>query len=210
MYTQFGQDPPRRTQIFRIATTNSMDELKSFIEKCGDINIATDDNNTLLHCASFNPNPGSVRFLLEHGAEVNARNRWDETPLHVACRLGHAKVSFILLTYAADINAQDRSGRTPLNWACRSGSLETVNLLLLRGADPQIADHCGSTPVEYAAALGADKTDRGQIVGSFFTHGFGVKRLLLQPDPFRIAEGGPADAAVITSPPQRTSQTAPV
>ena len=188
MHTLPGQDAPHRTQIFRIATTNSMEKLKNFIEEAGDINAATDDNNTLLHCACFNPNPGSVRFLLEHGADVDARNRWDETPLHVACRLGHAGVSFVLLGYAADINVQDRSGRTPLNWACRSGSLETVSLLLSRGADPQITDDYGSTPVEYAAALGSDKTQRGQIVGTFFQYGFGVKRLLMQPESLKVPE----------------------
>lgn len=194
------QDTADRSQVFHVATGNSMEELREFIEAAGGINAATHDGHTLLHCACYNPNPGSVRFLLEQGAAVEARNRWGETPLHIACRLGHERVSFILLKYSADINARDGSGRTPLNWACRSGSLDTVNLLLSRGADPEISDDYGSTPVEYAAALGPDKTRRGQIVGSFFRYGFGVKRVAPAPGPSGLPDAKPADTLITEFP----------
>jgi hypothetical protein len=70
---------------------------------------------------------------------------------------------------------------------------DTVNLLLSRGADPEISDDYGSTPVEYAAALGPEKTRRGQIVGSFFRYGFGVKRIVMAQETSEISKGGPAD-----------------
>jgi ankyrin repeat protein len=196
MQTLSRQDAADRSQVFRIATGNSMEELQQFIEATGDINTTTHDGNTLLHCACYNPSPGAVRFLLEQGAGVDARNRWGETPLHIACRLGHERVSFMLLKHSADINARDASGRTPLTWACRSGSPNTVNLLLSRGADPEISDDYGSTPVEYAAALGPEKTRRGQIVGSFFRYGFGVKRIVMAPETSENSKGGPADTRV--------------
>lgn len=196
MQTLSRQDAADRSRVFRVATTNSMAELREFIEAAGGVNTTTHDGNTLLHCACYNPNPGTVRFLLERGAAVDARNRWGETPLHIACRLGHERVSFMLLKCFADLNARDESGRTPLNWACRSGSLETVNLLLSRGADPEIADDYGSTPVEYAAALGPDKTRRGQIVGSFFRYGFGVKKVVMTPESSDPPEGRSAGTLV--------------
>jgi ankyrin repeat protein len=82
-----------------------------FIEAAGDINTATHDGNTLLHCACYNPSPGAVRFLLEQGAGVNARKQVGGDTLHIACRLGHERVSFMLLKHSADINARDASGR---------------------------------------------------------------------------------------------------
>lgn len=194
------QDAPDRNLLFHVATADSLEKLKKYIEAAGDINTGTIDNNTLLHCACYNPNPGAVRFLLEHGADVNARNKWDETPLHLACRLGHARVSFILLKYAAAIDAQDGSGRTPLNWACRSGSLETVKLLLSKGADPEIRDKYGCIAVEYAAALSDDKTERGQIVGTFFLYGYGVKELIMHPEPDRVPDNKPADSTIVPLP----------
>jgi ankyrin repeat protein len=200
MQTLSRQDAADRSRVFHIATGNSLGELREFIDAAGDINTTTHDGNTLLHCACYNPNPGTVRFLLEQGAAVDARNKWWETPLHVACRLGHERVSFMLLKCSADINARDGSGRTPLNWACRSGSLDTVNLLLSRGADPEISDDYGSTPVEYAAALGPDKTRRGQIVGSFFRYGFGVKKVVMTPGPSGLPEGRPLDTLVAEFP----------
>ncbi len=195
MQTLSRQDAADRSRAFHIATGNSLEELREFIEAAGDINATTHDDNTLLHCACYNPNPGAARYLLEQGAGVDARNRWGETPLHIACRLGHERVSFILLKYSADINARDGSGRTPLNWACRSGSLNAVNLLLSKGADPEISDDYGSTPVEYAAALGPDKTRRGQIVGSFFRYGVGVKRVVMAQEPSEFPESGPKDTS---------------
>jgi ankyrin repeat protein len=193
MQTLSRQDAADRSQVFRIATGNSMEELQEFIGAAGDINTTTYDGNTLLHCACYNPSPGAVRFLLEQGVGVDTRNRWGETALHIACRLGHERVSFVLLEYSADINARDGSGRTPLTWACRSGSPDTVNLLLSRGADPGISDEYGSTPAEYAAALGPDKTRRAEIVGTFFRYGFGVKRVVMTPETSGISTGEPAD-----------------
>ena len=30
-----------------------------------------------------------IRYLVEHGADVNAKNNFGQTPLHRACRSGH-------------------------------------------------------------------------------------------------------------------------
>jgi hypothetical protein len=53
---------------------------------------------------------------------------------------------------------------------------------LSKGADPEIADEYGSVAVDYAAALSTEKTQRGQIVGTFFRYGHGVRRLILSHD----------------------------
>ena len=43
-----------------------------------------------------------VSVLLEHGADVNALNQFQQTPLHCAARNGHAAVVAALLAKGAD------------------------------------------------------------------------------------------------------------
>ncbi|KAJ6666687.1 hypothetical protein lerEdw1_020411, partial [Lerista edwardsae] len=66
--------------------------------------------------------PGSIecaRLLLSHGANVNCTSEEEEeTPLHVAARLGLAALVRLLLRSGADLEAKNVAGQTPLNAAC--------------------------------------------------------------------------------------------
>lgn len=66
--------------------------------------------DTPLHRAST---PEAVRVLIAAGADVNARDADDATPLHSAAALGRASVVRELLAVGADAAATNRSGRTP-------------------------------------------------------------------------------------------------
>ena len=48
-----------------------------------------------------------ARILLEHGADVNARNKKGSTPFHLASRGGLAEVTRVLLQHSADPSALD-------------------------------------------------------------------------------------------------------
>lgn len=54
------------------------------------------------------------RFLLEAGADVNAKDKGGHTPLHWACITGRVDVARLLLDHGADPNAREADyGRTP-------------------------------------------------------------------------------------------------
>src|SRR5215217_4712547 len=112
---------------------------------------------------------GSVRHLLEGGADVDVRGAWGVTPLMEAAGRGHTEVVKLLLEYGADPMVWDESDRpsSPLldairnhhpdavreiarrinpdacNWglpfAVLSGDLPTVKALLDCGANPDAA-----------------------------------------------------------------------
>ncbi|KAJ6105160.1 hypothetical protein N7523_010234 [Penicillium sp. IBT 18751x] len=87
---------------------------------------------------------GSVplaKFLLEHGAFVNSKDRQRKTPLHLVLDKGSSPFGVremvrLLIQHGADVNSRDCSGYTPLHSAVtKSWTWETAALLLEAGAD---------------------------------------------------------------------------
>jgi len=62
-----------------------------------------------------------ARLLIEHGADVSAKDKEQSTPLHWALKLSHADLAKLLIEHVADISAKDEYGHTPLQWASFGG-----------------------------------------------------------------------------------------
>ena len=52
-------------------------------------------------------------FLLQHGADVNARDEYSATPLHYAAGKGDIRFVEILLKYGAQNNLKTNENKTP-------------------------------------------------------------------------------------------------
>lgn len=63
-------------------------------------------------------------LLLRQGAEVNARDKLWQTPLHVAAANKSTRCAEMLLPQLSSLNVADRSGRTALHHAVHSGHSE--------------------------------------------------------------------------------------
>ena len=61
--------------------------------------------------------PGAVEVLLEHGADLTARDDTHSTPLHLASSKGSPEIVRLLIKRCADVNALDRNRKTPLHLA---------------------------------------------------------------------------------------------
>lgn len=53
-------------------------------------------------------------MLLENGADPDATDHFESTPLHRAAAKGNLKMVQILLQHKASVNIQDSEGNTPL------------------------------------------------------------------------------------------------
>ncbi|MBC6402962.1 MAG: ankyrin repeat domain-containing protein, partial [Hyphomonadaceae bacterium] len=91
-----------------------------------------------------------VGWCLAAGADVNARDSDDKTPLHWAAQNGHAETVAALARAGADVNARDSDDKTPLHWAAQNGHAETVAALARAGADVNARDKDGHTPLHWA------------------------------------------------------------
>ena len=96
------------------------------------------DNATPLHAASARHFISIVEYLVEHGADVNARGAYDDsTPMHVAAWHNQVGALEALLAHGADININSGVSHknTPLGWAVVAGAVDAVRYLIGRGAE---------------------------------------------------------------------------
>lgn len=66
----------------------------------------------------------AVQVLLKHSADVNARDKNWQTPLHVAAANKAVRCAEALVPLLSNVNVSDRAGRTALHHAAFSGHLE--------------------------------------------------------------------------------------
>lgn len=65
-----------------------------------------------------------MTVLLKHSADVNARDKNWQTPLHVAASNKAVRCAEALVPLLSNVNVSDRAGRTALHHAAFSGHVE--------------------------------------------------------------------------------------
>lgn len=71
------------------------------------------------------------KFLLKHGADVNARDIQNKTALHYAIQEHRLETTKLLLENGADINAKSRYGDDALQTACLKGATRIFEYLIV-------------------------------------------------------------------------------
>ncbi|XP_031636939.1 26S proteasome non-ATPase regulatory subunit 10-like [Contarinia nasturtii] len=120
------------------------------IEKVANVN-AKDWKNETLHGAAENGHTNTLKFLIEKGANVDAKNENKETPLHKAAWNGQTDAVKILLESGANVNAEDWLNKTPLHKAASNGQLDIIKILIEKGANTKAGDYYKQTPLHWAA-----------------------------------------------------------
>ena len=142
------------------------------IKHKADVSSPDIDGKTPLHVLSerWTRNESDVlnhaRFLLEHGAEANRRDKNNQTPLLLAMGRGWFKLARILLQYGADANAENDNGMTPLQLLSEyltyneGDVLNPARFLLQHGAEANRRDRNNQTPLLLAMGRGWFKLAR--------------------------------------------------
>ncbi|KAL8832355.1 MAG: hypothetical protein Q9191_000311 [Dirinaria sp. TL-2023a] len=113
------------------------------------------DRETPLLNAIFKKHTGTVRKLIELGADVNAANYSSrESPILFAASFDHYEIIPMLLEHGADYHATTRYGRSIAHNAVINGGsqiLMTLAAMDLTGLDLSLKDDTGRTAAQYMA-----------------------------------------------------------
>lgn len=112
--------PQEEPFITKIMKDKNYDLFKSIVQKGASLSIqAKETGYTPLHAAVVTRKPlDIIVYLIQHGANVNARDEQDGTPLHSAILFKNYDAMKILLLNGADINAYSKHYKaTPLQYA---------------------------------------------------------------------------------------------
>ena len=122
---------------------------------------ANTTHSTPLHLASYCGGFKVAQLLLDHGADINVRNKNGRTPLHGAVDelYDDAEDWFFdaiqfLLKHGADVVAQDHDHMTPLHVASGYSGARVVRLLLEHSANVDALDNQSATPLHFASQGG--------------------------------------------------------
>jgi ankyrin repeat protein len=126
---------PNVAEFMRACAAGEVETLRELLQR--DPSLARErlpGGTTALHAAGLHPD--AVRLLIEHGADVNARDVGDNaTPLHFAAANRVIESVRLLLDAGADVHGTgDVHKGDVIGWASREGNEAVIDLLLARGA----------------------------------------------------------------------------
>ncbi|KAF2462332.1 ankyrin repeat-containing domain protein [Lineolata rhizophorae] len=156
-FSREDRDEGGRTPLF--AALETMDA--GFFNHCigvFDSNAIDHDGMGIIHYAVALDFPGAVSSLLAHGANVNARDSWQQTPImcfNATKYKSSIDILELLVEHGADLNAQDMDGNTLCHHvALGSDRGDIVQFIISNGGIISIQNRAGSTPHHLAAGAG--------------------------------------------------------
>lgn len=149
-----SQDPELAKAHFETTNATRQSAKENLVASIGKYIYRGD---TALHFAAAAHDPQMIRSLISMGADVRAKNRLGDEPLHSAATgnpgsprwnpVSQAAVLSALIEAGADPNGANKLGVAPLHKAVRTRCAEAVRTLLAHGADPRQKNRSGSTPL---------------------------------------------------------------
>ena len=133
--------------IHAVRDCKSPEVIRDLLTKVKDINAYDDEGMTaLLYCVERNGNPETLQMLIDAGANVNQKNRFDGWPavLYATYYYGYPAMLPMLIKAGADVNATAGFGSTPVMWAVKNVPInKPLKILLDAGADIRIRSVSG-------------------------------------------------------------------
>ena len=143
-----------------IAVENRNVDMIKLLMEYGESLSSDSDGIQPIHVAIQSKNEGYsefIKFLLNNGADINAKNHSGETPLHMAVKTGSMERIDFLLDNGADIRAKDNRKNTPLHHLMNSDNedkLWILDLFIQYKADLNAVNSDLETPLHIVAKKG--------------------------------------------------------
>jgi ankyrin repeat protein len=139
----------REGNLLRAVVTGDLGAVSRLIQSGINCDVYDSNHNTALHIACQQNHLDIGIYLLQHGAPVNARNDYEDHPLHLAVK-NCVGLVLAIIEHGGDLNAQNIDGNTPLHHAASAGDTHLVTQLLEHGADWSIRNEANESPARLA------------------------------------------------------------
>lgn len=109
----YGAD--KKLALFHICERNDFDLLAKMLPRIKSLADVPVDalGNTILHRAVLAGRADMIPEIVKRGVSVNAENKHDDTPLHLAAEKEDEACVVALLNLGGNVNAKDKDGRKP-------------------------------------------------------------------------------------------------
>ena len=128
-----AQNPFGTTALMMSATDAA--KVRLLLDRGATANAASKQGRTALFVAAMSePSAAIVKLLIAKGADVHAKDAFQNTMLTAAAYGNDLATMRLMLDGGIDVNAAGATGVTPLLGAAYHGNLDAIRLLLSRGA----------------------------------------------------------------------------
>ncbi|KAJ5261309.1 hypothetical protein N7478_011904 [Penicillium angulare] len=136
-------------------STCTYSRVETLLQHGADIKIQDHEGWSALHYQADSMSIELIKWLYDHGCDVNRENKNKETPLFMAIssqnyRNRSAVMVETLLHLGANVNLENSQKRSPLFFAATRGCPKMTRILLEHGADVHHRDRRGFTPLHLA------------------------------------------------------------
>jgi ankyrin repeat protein/beta-lactamase regulating signal transducer with metallopeptidase domain len=136
--------------LYSASASGGLDKVENFIKE----GSSAYEKEAALFAAAACGQEGVAELLVAKGADVNTRNKYWVTPLHLACKKGYVDIARLLLANKARVDARTPKGWTPLHFAAENGHKDVAALLIDKGADVNAENSSKRTPFDSAVLNG--------------------------------------------------------
>jgi ankyrin repeat protein len=146
-----GSFPAQGAEIHKAVIKGSLDKVAALLKDHPEqLESKNDLGRTPLHLAVIHNKLEIAELLLANGANVNARDPDQHTPLiWTQWIYNHDKMERLLLAHGADVNLTDRWNMSALDYAAKQGQIDDAKIL--RANDANINEIVtGATPLYFA------------------------------------------------------------
>ena len=139
--------------IHKAVKSGNLQEVKGVLNS-SNIELKDKRGNTPLCYAAYFGYEDILKYLVDSGADTNAKCWSNNTPLHFASYTHHFFNLKYLLDHKANVNLKGWQNNTPLIFAAFISAQDSVKELLKRGADINAQGYQGNSALHFAAFWG--------------------------------------------------------